>query len=104
MSEDKWADETWKTPIYACLNCGYTVDAATASPLDPAPRGPREGDTTVCVQCSHIMIFKADQTVRNATPEELAEITSDPDVLQLLQAIRALRATRFYRRHRGPKK
>jgi hypothetical protein len=88
----------WKTPRQACLNCGYVVDAASNSPLETEPAAPTEGDATVCIECSHIMIFKADGTVRNATPAEMNAVANDPDVLKLLTAMGALRRTKLWRR------
>ena len=90
MSE-KWDENTYKTLKYACLNCGYKVDAATPTPLEPEPREPREGDATVCLRCSHIMIFTADGRVREATQDERDEVASQPDVQSLLQAMAEVR-------------
>lgn len=86
MSEDMWP-----TPLYVCVNCGKRMGVASASPVDPDPRPPQEGDVSVCLYCSHVMIFSADRTYRAPTPEEMDEIASDPDVLNLLQAMHRLR-------------
>jgi hypothetical protein len=95
---EKWSNDAWKTPKYACLNCGVVADAASNSPLETDPRAPQEGDVTVCLQCSHLMVFKADGTVREPNDAELNDIADTPDVLRLLQAMGALRRTAFWRR------
>ena len=96
---DKWANKTWKTPDFLCLNCRRTVDAASASPLEPEPRRPHVGDVTVCLYCSHLMIFTGDASwVRDPTDAEMDDIMNDPDVVTLLEAMAKGRAL-WRRRH-----
>lgn len=97
---DKSDEDTWKTPEYACLNCGYVVDMATASPLETESRAPQEGDVMICLECSHIMIAKADGTVRDATRDEQDEIASEPDILMLLRGLRSVRQSPEWRRRK----
>lgn len=99
---DKWDNDTWKTAKYACLNCGYVVDAASNDPQDPEPRGPEADDVTICLECSHIMIFAHNGigglTVREPTAFEMREITDNQEVHNLLLAMAALRRTKLWRK------
>lgn len=99
---DKWNEHTWRTPKYACLNCGCVVDAASNDPQDPEPRHPEVDDVTICLECSHVMIFThnliGDLTVRNPTPFELREITDNQEIRNLLQAMAMLRRTKLWKR------
>jgi hypothetical protein len=44
-------------PASNCLNCGRKLDAATAVKNEEAPQ---PGNVSLCVGCSHIMIFTED--------------------------------------------
>jgi DNA-directed RNA polymerase subunit RPC12/RpoP len=88
---------TTRMPRCKCLNCGKEVDAATISPTETEIRRPQEGDATVCLWCSHIMVFTADLTMRSPTPVELLEIADDPGVITLLQAMGKLRDSPLWR-------
>ena len=100
IATGKWAEDSWKTDKYACLNCGKEVDAASESPLEEQPRGPQKGDVTVCLYCSHLMIFTGDAaTVRDPTDAEMDDIMSDPDVVTLLEAMAKGRS--LWRRRHG---
>lgn len=69
-----------------CLKCGYATDRA--SNIAGARRRPKSGDVTVCFRCAHIMLFGPDLTMRDPTPEELADILKDPKATAIVEAVK----------------
>lgn len=68
---------------FPCAGCGYKIDSTTM-PGDPTAV-PEEGHLSLCVRCATISIFTftdGEIGTRLATPEELAEIMQDPEVVQ----------------------
>jgi hypothetical protein len=80
--------KTTKLPRSECLNCGHPLDRATH--VDGARRA-KPGDVTLCIRCSHIMIFTEDMSFRNPTDEELTEIAADADVMRAAVALARMR-------------
>src|SRR4051812_10831976 len=70
-----------------CLKCGYATDRAS-SIGGLKPRGPKPGDVTVCIQCTHIMLFNPDLTLRDPTTEELRDILEDPRIVAVVNTIK----------------
>lgn len=78
-------------PQSKCLNCGYKLDAATSADLNDEDKAPHPGAVSVCIACSHIMLFTDDMALRNPTIEELESIVQDDDVLRVLMALKRTR-------------
>jgi hypothetical protein len=76
---------THRHKITRCINCHHKLDAATTHPLELDQRRPRGGDTTVCIECRHIMIYNNDLTVRNPTDEEIIDLAGDKDIIALMK-------------------
>jgi hypothetical protein len=67
-------------PEYHCPACGRELNATT----DPfSDYTPKPGNYTICIYCTHIMIFGKDLSVRELTKEEAAKIKSDHEVMSL---------------------
>lgn len=78
-----------RTPSCACINCGHLLTAtSTPGPEEPTP-GP--GDLTVCLYCSHLMVFTDKMTVRRLTDAEMIEAAGDPALLEVMQFTQAFR-------------
>lgn len=58
---------------------------------------PGVGDYTVCLYCSHLMIYGENMILRNLTDSEMVEIAGDPGLLE------AQRFVAEYRRRYGVK-
>lgn len=81
------SDKDNVTPECTCLNCHKPLNRASAVAEDASPS---DGDFTMCIGCGHLMIFNADQTLRNPTDEELAEIAGDERMITISNAIAKL--------------
>ena len=81
-------EQTTRTPLNHCLDCGMVVSAGT--PTDPNRadyRPPRPGDVAICLHCAHIMAYANDLMVRALTDDEMVEIAGDPDIVRAVNAI-----------------
>lgn len=58
-------------PLARCPYCGKQLDGWT--PVDVPEATPKDGDFSLCVGCKHLVIFNADQTVREPTSKERKE-------------------------------
>jgi hypothetical protein len=72
-----------------CPFCKHAVNTYVDS-RDPA-RTPRDGDISICANCSGLSVFQGSE-LRLPTPAELAESMRDQDILR---AIRELRAEQY---------
>lgn len=68
-----------------CLNCGHNVNKAASVDDDMSPS---PGDATICLYCSHIMIFTDDMAMRNPTDEELSQIRNSADYQKMMWVAR----------------
>ena len=80
-------------PESSCPRCGYPFDAATNL---CGPRGPQEGDLSVCIACGTILVYEADLSSHVATEEDLAHYPPE-------RLATALRAQELIRREIAPK-
>jgi hypothetical protein len=78
-----------QTKRCACLNCGHILSAAGTTEGDPV--APVEGSFTVCIYCSHLMVFKADLSVRNPNSAEIIEAAGDKNILEVMRLAHAFR-------------
>jgi hypothetical protein len=74
-----------RVPESICPSCGAPNDGATAPLCDAKPS---EGDASVCMYCGHLAIFRADLTLRDASPQELEILGHDKDIQLILRARR----------------
>ncbi len=73
--------EKVRIPVHVCT-CGYRIDSSvefTEKGMDDGSSRPTEGMLSLCAGCAKLYIFKADQTLRDATDEEMKEIMASPD-------------------------
>jgi hypothetical protein len=61
---------TTRTRPELCIRCGYLYDAASALKPEHEARAPSEGDISVCINCAHAMVFRADLSKRPLTEQE----------------------------------
>ena len=59
-------------PPTMCPSCEKRLDDATDSKLSGAV--PCEGDIGVCSYCRHVLVYRADQTMRTMTPREFSNL------------------------------
>lgn len=79
----------------ACINCGTELDGATSVKEDGEfDNGPKDGDITVCIYCSHIMAFGKKGKFRELTDAEQLAIAGDPKVVAVVNAISLARKKR----------
>lgn len=71
---------------WLCVECGYSCNAAT-SPINPT-RPPVDDDLTICMNCGHLYIRRADKWAE-PTPRDLLEIP--PKVFEVIFAMRRAR-------------
>lgn len=75
-----------------CPHCCALLDGASAADGDENGRGPEPGDPTVCAYCAEMSLFDGDPLqLRVATADELAELSSDPELARVLAYFRRLR-------------
>ena len=61
-------------PLARCPNCGYLLDGYTSVGGDRGDEAiPRDGDFSICASCKHLLVFRADQTVRTAGEKEVKD-------------------------------
>lgn len=76
---------TWRQPgRMACPACRYAPDALGHHEDNPAdPRAPQTGDFSICFKCGEVAVIDVHPllgaTLREATGEELAEFSTNPD-------------------------
>ena len=58
-------------PLAFCPYCSRQLDGWT--PLENPEAVPKENDFSLCAYCKHLVIFRADQTVRKPTFSERKE-------------------------------
>jgi hypothetical protein len=75
-------------PESICLNCGHRLDCVGSLTEETAPSA---GDVTLCINCSHIMLFTNELRLRNPTPAELDAISKQDEVFATLAALARLR-------------
>lgn len=82
---------TSRVPPAACPVCFKSLDAATGVELDTpiAPR-PGPGDVTVCNDCTSVLVFADDMSLRVAGAHEIARL--DPELQKLVRLFVAERA------------
>jgi hypothetical protein len=56
------------TPECNCPKCGHHINKATS--VDDKHTSPVEGDVSVCIECSTMLIFNADMTLHIMSREE----------------------------------
>ena len=80
--------ESFHMPRMHCPACGYAVDAAMSAGEDDEPdTTPTDGSLAVCMRCASVNIYCNDATSqRLPTPEERADIFSDPTVQKIVSA------------------
>jgi hypothetical protein len=81
-----------RTTHCACLACGHRIDA-TSTVKDETP-APKEGDFTICLYCSHLMVFTKNLRVRNLRGEEIIEAAGDKDILEVMKFTAAFKEWR----------
>jgi hypothetical protein len=80
-----------RTALCKCLSCGHSLDSAGTPDRDQSAV-PDEGCFTVCLYCSHLMVFKSDLTVRNLTDEEIIEAAGDKQLIEAMAFADAFRS------------
>jgi hypothetical protein len=70
-----------EVPVSRCIECGEPNDRAFPAEDHPAPC---ENDVSLCIFCGHISIYRADQTLREPTDDELITISQKPIVKKVL--------------------
>jgi hypothetical protein len=78
-----------QTKRCACLNCGHLLTACGGPKGDDPP--PDEGDFTICLYCSHLMVFRRDLSVRNPTSAEIISAAGDKSILEAMEFAHAIR-------------
>jgi hypothetical protein len=81
-------------PLARCVQCNAELNTARNMDTDSMPE---PGDFTICLYCSHLMVFKDDLTLREPTNMEAVEASTNSD----LHEVRAF--VNEYRRHRVKK-
>ena len=89
--EVKGAGKEVLTRDMRCIVCDAEINAAT--PVGELEARPKPGDVSICWYCGNIRIFKEDEELRDATPDELEEISSNENVKEALESIRANRGS-----------
>jgi hypothetical protein len=72
-----------------CPRCAYALETCFNAMQNV---GPQPGDYTMCMSCALVMVFTDDMGVREATGEELAEMSTElkTEMLGIAMAISAL--------------
>ena len=80
-----------RLPAFSCPWCGHLCDRATQWAGKFARPDP--GDTTVCIECGCIGVFRRDLSVRRPTKREAREADNDPRVQNAVAAWAAMKAS-----------
>ena len=80
-------------PKGKCLNCGKNLNmaAGVVDILSPDEHHPEPGDATICIDCSHVMVFDKNLNLREPTISELLEFSSDDNVVEAMRIIKLAR-------------
>lgn len=78
---------TPKIPMQSCPQCGYDMNAATATLLKN--RAPKAGDVTFCFNCGHMMLFDSGLMMVEITPEVWSEMHKQRGLIRQVLAIQA---------------
>lgn len=78
-----------KIPDMVCTVCDAQLNHAGDKAEDG--RTPSEGDYTICLYCSHLMVFRSDLTLRDPTAEEYQDAVDDTDLKEVLMIAEAFR-------------
>ena len=76
-------------PLSYCLCCNKRLDGATA--VSDAVL-PVEGNFTVCVYCSHLMVFDTELKLRQPTDDEIIAAAANPDIIRAMRVTGRIRA------------
>jgi hypothetical protein len=71
-------------PTHCCVECGEPNDCAR--PMEDGTV-PSEGSISICLYCRHIAIYRADQSLREPTDDELIEISQRKDVKEAMKIL-----------------
>lgn len=80
---------TAEIPELRCTVCDASLNRA--GNLGEEERIPEPGNFTICLYCSHLLVFKDDLSLRDATEEEMAEAIDTTDIQEVLQMAKAFR-------------
>ncbi len=69
-----------RVPDCKCTNCGASLNGAFAVGEAGDVR-PRPGDSTICIECGHLMIIADDLSLRDPNDAEIIELAGDERVL-----------------------
>lgn len=87
-------DESVRVPESVCPTCGERLDACRAI----GRRIPKEGDISLCINCSAILVFDKNLIMVKPDKNELAEIMANPDIAM------AVTVTKLYQRFKMARK
>jgi len=79
-------DDSHTLPSHDCPACGTRLDAATS--ICEGTPAPRPGDVTICIDCTAVMMFAEDLTVRLVKPGEIRDRDALRDIRRAQRAIR----------------
>lgn len=85
---------TTRVPLSKCPNCGYKLDACTATKPGPDVR-PSPGDASVCYRCGEILVFDERLRIVRPTPQQLAELRASKKLWRILERASLLRRTEW---------
>ena len=75
----------YKVPECECPVCGYVMDMATGV---NNTGGPVEGDISICMKCSTLLVFQEDLSILPASKEIMQEVKeTDPEGWNRLQKL-----------------
>jgi hypothetical protein len=73
-----------------CLNCGKELNGAACT--DGSDITPHDGDVSICLYCSEIMVFcDEEKNFRALSKEEEREILKDDRLLEALKIVSKMR-------------
>lgn len=75
--------KTTRTKVVNCLNCGASLDAATAAFHD---KEPYPGAVAICFMCNHIQIYDDNLNFRELNDDEIRDIAGNEEILELIRA------------------
>lgn len=71
----------------SCPACSYHFDAHSSLTGDSDPVA---DDFSICINCSALLVFEADLSLRLAGPDEILIAESIPDIAELRRLIRSI--------------
>lgn len=78
-----------------CTNCGHPLNRVSI-PGDEDVPDPNPGDATVCLYCSHLMVFDDNLVLRPPNDAEMEDLAGRPDILEAMQFV-----SEYQRRYRS---